>query len=290
METNIDLKKYGFVVLTMLLCIYSFSQDSLNTHKGDTTKKQKTITVAANPSLKGNGLKKFFIGKNYRKEWTQVVEVPVLDLKKEGLKPEKEGGGKETKSLHLKDNDDKGWALRSVKKFPEKVVPEELKNTLGEKIVVDDISASYPYGALSMSPLSKAAKVPYLNDHLVYLPDDPDLKEFRDKYKNNLMLMEEKEPEAYLNEKNLKSISTEELIYEMQGKNKNQVDQMAVLRARLLDNFVMDFDRHEGQWKWIKKDSGDMNFYFPVPKEPRPGFLYQSGAFAKDRCQQNYSS
>src|SRR5215208_3132239 len=37
--------------------------------------------VGANPELKGNGIKKIFIGKNYRKEWLDSFSVPVLNLK-----------------------------------------------------------------------------------------------------------------------------------------------------------------------------------------------------------------
>jgi len=278
MEINIDLKKCAFGALLLTLSVHSFAQHNLKKYDSTT---QHEITVAANPSLKGNWFKKVFIGENYRREWIQPVQVPFLDLKKQGLKPIKEGGGKETKSLHVEENDGTGWALRSIKKYPEKAVPEALRNTLSEKIVVDDISASYPYGALSMRPLSIAANVPYLTDHLVYLGDDAALKNFRDKYRESLMLMEEKEPLSYLNKKDVKSISTEELIYELQEKNKNQVDQGAVLRARLLDNFVMDFDRHEGQWNWIKKDSGKMNFYFPVPKDRDQVFYTNQGFLPK---------
>ena len=45
-----------------------------------------------------------------------------------------------------------------------------------------------------MSPLANAAHVPFLKDSLVYVPDDTALGEFRSKFKNSLVLMEEKEP------------------------------------------------------------------------------------------------
>jgi hypothetical protein len=241
------------------------------------------ITIAANPSLKGNTLKQIVIGKNYRKEWTQPVTIPIINLKKTGLIPEKEGGGKETKSLHMKDSAGRTWALRSIRKYPEKLVPEDLKNTLGGKIVEDDISASHPYGAISMRVLARAAHVPYLRDKLVYLPDDTALGKFRDKYKETLMLMEEKEPLEFLGypDKKPESVSTTELVEKLQNKNKNKVDQLSVLRARLLDNFVMDFDRHEGQWNWLKKDSAGSEFYFPVPKDRDQVFFTNQGLFPK---------
>ena len=265
-------------ILPMILAVYNgYSQDST------TTMNRSVITIAANPSLKGTGIGRIFIGKNYRKEWTQPVTVPVLNLQQQGLIPEKEGGGKETKSLHMKDTAGGSWALRSVRKYPEKIVPDILKNTLGEKIIIDDISASYPYGALSMPVFSIAAHVPYLSDRLVYLPDDTALGEFREEYKETLVLMEEKEPEKFLGyrDKKTNSIGTNELVAKLQEGGNNRVDQLSVLRARLLDNFVMDFDRHEGQWNWIKKDSSNMDIYFPAPKDRDQVFYTNQGIIPK---------
>lgn len=229
------------------------------------------IKVAANPQLKGNGFKRFLIGKNYREEWIEPVEVPVLHLNTVygGLVPKKLGGGKETKSLRVEDSAGKQWVFRSVEKFPQKAIPPDLQKTIAEKIVKDGISACYPYGALSMGTLAKAVNVPFLKDRLVYIPDDPALGEFRSGFKNMLVLMEEKEPAGVVKENDQgqkeKIISTEELIYELANDNNNKVDQLAVLRARLLDNFVMDFDRHEGQWDWLGIDSAAGNIYYPIP-------------------------
>ena len=49
--------------------------------------------------FKINGGRKFWMGANYRLEWTTPVKAPVLDMSKEqgGLKPVKLGGGKQTK-------------------------------------------------------------------------------------------------------------------------------------------------------------------------------------------------
>jgi hypothetical protein len=229
------------------------------------------IKVAADPGLKGNGFKKFLVGKNYREEWFQPVKVPILDLTTAhgGLVPKRLGGGKETKSLRIEDSAGRQWALRSVEKFPENAIPPDLRKTIAEKIVKDGISASYPYGALSMGTLSNAVNVPFLKDTLVYVADDAALGEFRSRFKNILVLMEEREPSGVINgndqAKKEKTISTEELIYNLRDDNNNRVDQSAVLRARLLDNFVMDFDRHEAQWDWLGIDSAKGKIYYPIP-------------------------
>jgi hypothetical protein len=230
--------------------------------------------VAANPELKGNGFQKFLMGKNYRKEWTEPVRVSVLDLSKEmgGLKPLKQGGGKQTKSLRVEDSTKKEWSLRSIIKYPEAAIPPDLRQTFVRSLVEDGISASYPYGALSMGVLSKAAGVPYLRDRLVYLPDDPRLDRFRAAFKNTMALMEEREPMG-----SKKTDNTDELVLKLAKDNDNHVDQKAVLKARLLDNFVMDLDRHEGQWEWATRDTGRGKIFYPIPKDRDQVFFVNQG-------------
>src|SRR5438046_1862752 len=125
-----------------LFLFYWLSSSAQN--RTDTTNKIEInapfVNVAADSQLKGNGIKVFLIGRNYRKEWTEPVKMPFLSFNTAGLTVDKEGGGKETRSLHIKDSADKKWTLRSVEKFPENVIPQELKKTLVEKLVKDGIS------------------------------------------------------------------------------------------------------------------------------------------------------
>jgi hypothetical protein len=238
--------------------------------------RQRTyIKINANPDLYGNGFKRFLIGHNYRTEWTDSIRVPVLNLSTDfgGLTPEKEGGGKQTHTLHLKDADDRKWFLRSVRKYPEKVVAPQLKGTIAEVLVNDGISASYPYGVLSIGTLAKAAGVPYFPNTVVYIPDDPKLGEFRSTYKNTLSLLELRD----IGGKDAKTFDTYEIIPGLQESHEKMVDEKAVLKARLLDNFIMDFDRHDGQWTWIEKKSGKSISYYPVPKDRDQAFFKGDG-------------
>jgi len=234
-------------------------------------------TAAANPQLKGGPIKNFFIGKNYRKEWLQTVRVPVLNFKSDlgGIKPKEEGGGRQTHSLEIEDPLGQKWVLRSVRKYPVGVVPAELEGTIAEKIVADGISASYPYGVLSVGTLAKAAGIPFLPNTLVFIPDDPALGEFRDKYKNTLSLLELRS----IREKKgiVKSYNSDDIIPDLLNSGENIVDQKRVLHSRLLDNFIMDFDRHEGQWEWVKTDSNKMTYYHPVAKDRDQAFFRATG-------------
>lgn len=221
-----------------------------------------------------------WMGANYRQEWNTPITVPVLDLT--GLTPVKRGGGKQTKSLRLEAADGKEYMLRSIQKFiTEKTLPGDLRSEAAADLVSEGVSASYPYAALSVQPLADAAGVPYGKVRLVYVPDDPRLGEHRADFGNMLASFEERMPA------NVKKIwDTEEVIEKLEEDNDNEVDQKALLRARILDMFIMDFDRHEGQWNWgaIDKDKGKT--YFPIPKDRDQAFYVNQGilpGFAKGR-------
>ncbi|MBD0332426.1 MAG: metallophosphoesterase, partial [Chitinophagaceae bacterium] len=231
-------------------------------------------TVVANAKLKGNGFKRFMMGKNYRSEWTEAVTVPVLDIKAEagGLKPTRKGGGKQTKSLRLEDKTGKEWALRSIEKFPEAAIPPDLRKTIARDIVQDGISASYPYASLSISPFASASDVPVIRRKLVYVPDDPELGRFQKDFANTLAILEEREPDHIKHTDN-----TDELVLKLAKDNDRHVDQTRVLKARLMDNFIMDFDRHEDQWRWATYDTGKGKVYYPIPRDHDQAFFTNQG-------------
>ncbi|MDP9229399.1 MAG: BamA/TamA family outer membrane protein, partial [Bacteroidota bacterium] len=243
-----------------------------------------SVVVAANPNLKGNGFKKLFFGKNYRAEWTEPVKVKVLDIltEKGGLKPTVRGGGKQTKSLRFDDSTGKEYSLRSIQKFPAPAIPPELRGTFAKDIVEDGISASYPYGSLSTIYLEAAAHVPVLEKQLLYVADDTLLGRFRDEFANTLCILEEKEP-GHIK----KTFNTDEVIVKLMKDNDDHINQKTVLHARLLDMFIMDFDRHEGQWRWYTTDTGKGKLYNPIPKDRDQAFFTNQGiipALARQRA------
>ncbi len=233
-----------------------------------------SISVVANPSLKGSAFSRFLVGNNYRKEWTQQVTVPVLDLGQEqgGLRPVRVGGGKQTKSLRLQDKTGKEWALRSIEKFPEAAIPPDLRQTFAKDVVEEGISASYPYASLSIEPLAQAAGLPTIRRKLVYVPDDPRLDRFRVEFSNRLAVLEEREPATVK-----KTDGTDEVVLKLAKDNDDHIDQRTVLKARLLDNFIMDFDRHEDQWRWSTTDTGKGKLYFAIPRDHDQAFFINQG-------------
>lgn len=72
-----------------------------------------------------------------------------------------------------------------------------------------------------------------------------------------------------------KTISTAHVIRELaEG---NRVDQWAVLRARLLDLFIGDWDRHEDQWQWGDYKTEQGREYYPIPRDRDQVFFKAEG-------------
>ena len=250
--------------------------DSLKKHAADTT-------IIAGKQYKKSGWHQFLWGSNYRNVWTTHVTVPVmmLDTAKGGLKPTKEGGGHQTKSLRLKNENNKEYALRSVSKTLGAVLPENFKGTFLEKQVNDEVTMSNPYGAAIVPMLAEAAKVYHTYPAYVYLPSQPALDSFNKKYGNNLYLFEQKTDGDWSDADNLGNFSeffnTDDVIKKMLESNHYSVDQKTFIRARIFDWFINDWDRHEDQWSWGERKSGDKILFVPVPQDRDQAFFKHNG-------------
>jgi len=232
-----------------------------------------SVTMVGDAHFGAGPLKKLFFGANYRKEWAVPVRVKVFDMS--GWTPLRRGGGLQTRSLRLENKDGRQYVIRGVQKYvTDAALPVELQGTFVKDIVADGVSASYPYAALSIPPLASALGVPHASPRLVYIPDDPRLGKFRSDYGNTFNLFEEREPGS---EK--KTLSTGDLDQKLLEDNDNMVDEKRVLQARMLDMFVMDFDRHEDQWRWAGEDNGKGKTYFPVPRDRDQPFFINEGFF-----------
>ena len=262
-QKNQRLIKMAFVVMLFIGPVLSINAQN------------DSALAAGSTSFKINGSKKFWMGANYRKEWLTPIKAPIINLSTEkgGLTPLKRGGGKQTKSLRVEDPNGRQYTFRSIQKFiTAKTLPPDLQSQAAADIVADGVSASYPYSTLSIPPLSEAAGVPYNKVKLVYIPDDPRLGEFRDDFKNMLALFEERLPEGID-----KGYDSEEVIDKLKDDNDNSVDQLALLRIRILDMFVMDLDRHEGQWTWAATENGKGKKFFPIARDRDQAFFTNQG-------------
>ncbi|MCJ8211811.1 outer membrane protein assembly factor [Mucilaginibacter sp. RS28] len=239
--------------------------------------KADSIKVAIEPDYdKVSGAHRIFFGENYRDIWATPVKMRVFHLNQErgGLQIEERGGGMQTKSLRLKDPSGHEWVLRTIQKYPEKILPEDLRKTWVKDVVQDQISAAHPYSFLVVPPLAQALNIPHAHPEIVYIPDDPALGKYQKDFANQVFLFEEREPLDV--DKTDNSDKTQK---KLKSDNDNEVDQKTVLRARLLDFILGDWDRHNDQWRWerVDKEHGEGILYKPVPRDRDQVFYSTSG-------------
>jgi hypothetical protein len=267
-----------FVFICLLQAVYGISQlsqsDSIVNRQpnfGD------SISMPFSTKYKASSSKEFFWGKHYRKEWGTIVSFPVLDMKtfKGGLTPDKMGGGHQSKSLRVIAGDGKEYVLRTVEKDLTPLVPENLRGTFLHRQANDQLSMVHPYGAIIVARLSNKLGIFHMNPEIFFVPKTEELKEFRDTIGGKLCYFEERptgkgwEKDPIAN--NADEIENSEDILEKFAKStKYRMDQKELLKVRLFDMMINDFDRHEDNWNWAKFEKDSITLY---------------KAFAKDRDQ-----
>lgn len=251
----------------------------------DSSKKQETVVNAVRkdtiniPASKQYGnasaLQRSVLGNNYRKEWSTPVNMKVfhINTEKGGFKITGMGGGKQTKSLKLEDKDGREWSLRTIDKDPEAAIPENFRNSFAEDVVQDMISAAHPYAPLAIPDLAKATNVVAPKPEIFFVPDDPALGYYQRIFANTVCLLEERDPT--IDGSNGKS--TAKMLQNLVGDNDHRVLQDRVLKARLLDMLIGDWDRHFDQWKWGEIDTGKGKLYYPIPRDRDQAFFNSDG-------------
>ncbi|OGX86913.1 hypothetical protein BEN48_00700 [Hymenobacter glacialis] len=217
-----------------------------------------------------------FWGKHYRGVWAAPVTAPVLHLATVvpgGLKAGKPGGGYQSISMTLEGPQEREYALRALDKEPSKTLPKALRHTIVLNVVRDATSAAMPYGAFTVPPLARAAGVPHTRPRLVYVrPDETGLGSMSERFQGKLALLEEKFVALSSRTPDLSGasgfVSSEEMLAAVYASPAHRIDQPSFLRARLLDAWLGDWDRHEGQWDWaeFKQPDGRVR-YQAIPKD-----------------------
>jgi len=246
----------------------------------DTTRKVEyiyrdfVVASAGKRYVKTSHFQRLFSGENYRKEWGTPVRLKVFNVNKEkgGFTIEGVGGGKQTKSLKLKDKQGNEWSLRTIDKDPEKAIPENFRESFASNVIQDLISASHPYAPLALPLLADTIGIRMSPSEFFLVPDDPSLGYYRPLFANQVCMLERKDPPGTGDTK-----SSFFLFNKMREDNDHTVDQQAALRARLLDMLIADWDRHLDQWRWSTKDTGQGKLYTPIPRDRDQAFFYSDG-------------
>jgi hypothetical protein len=267
----------SFTVLTS----HCFAQDK-------TTGNASLKLVTAGPEYKKPRSFQKLWGRNRRVEWSTPVQVPYLWLDKidGGLKPSETNGGNETKGLKLKSANGKEYALRSINKSRNDVVPKPYKGTFVAHLIQDGVSMSHPYGAFALPVMEQHAGIYHTEPRLVYLPKQPALDSLNEKYGDDLYMIEQRLSCDWSEADNLGNFndffSTDEVVEKLKEDNDNRADQYAFAKARLFDMLLADWDRHEDQWKWGKVKISGESIYKPVPRD-RDQVFYTHNGFLIDK-------
>ncbi|HET9280195.1 MAG TPA: hypothetical protein VFN95_18495, partial [Flavitalea sp.] len=146
-----------FLFFTFLVGFSSKGQDSSNNSQFPAAKK----TVIAGKQYAKSSFHQWLWGKHYRKEWTTPVTVSTLNLDTVdgGLTAYEAGGGRQTKTLRLKNAQEKEYVLRSIDKTFGKAMPEIYQGTIVEDVINDQVSTALPYAAITIPAMASAAKI-----------------------------------------------------------------------------------------------------------------------------------
>jgi hypothetical protein len=244
--------------------------------------KPESVTVAAGARYQAGALHRWFSGDTYRDLWTMPIRVPVLNWQTYvgGLHPTKEGGGMQTKSLRLETANGAEYVFRLSDKA-ETGTPRQFKNTPVHEFFQDAVSAMHPAAAEISAPILEASGVMHPTAVLVVMPADSSLGKYSADFAGRLGMIEEY-PNVPKSSPGFggatKIIDSDELLKLLNSDAKEHVDARAFLAARLTDFLINDNDRHSGQWKWARMESGPKTQWQPIARDRDHALISYDGA------------
>jgi hypothetical protein len=268
MSDNYFKIKYCLLYFSILTLCCQWKPVHAQTKKAE----QYIISVAGKQYYRSN-LHHTLWGKHYRKEWKTpaLFKVVMLDTLAGGLTPYQAGGGRQSKSLRLRDANGREYVLRSIDKTFEGAFPEVVRGSFVAKIANDQVSIAHPYSALTIAPMAYAAAILHTNPVIIYVPKQARLGQFNDTYGDVLYLFEQRPDENWSTASNFGNsvniIGTDDLLEKLEKDNDVQVDQLLYVRSRIFDMFIGDWGRHEDQWRWAANKQGGQTIYKPIPRD-----------------------
>ncbi|MBF4473744.1 metallophosphoesterase [Flavobacterium sp. HJJ] len=236
---------------------------------------------------------KFLFGQHYRSYYSMpiIAKTAVLDTLFGGVKPIREGGGHQSKSLRLADASGKEYVMRALKKstsrflqsvvFKDQFVLNQFDDTYAEDFLFDFYTTSHPYTPLAVGNMADKIGVAHTNPRLYYIPKETALKNFNYNFGNELYLVEEQLSGSQKEAKSLKNpldiISTDDVMKNMHKDEKYTIDEPEYIKARLFDMLIGDWDRHSDQWRWGEYKENGKIIYKPIPRDRDQAFTKYDG-------------
>ena len=159
--------------------------------------------------------------------------------------------------LALAGKDGKSYTFRTTDKDPTRILPPEWADTVPAKLFQDATAANHPGNGFVVPALAEAAGVLHTNPQYVFMPDDPALGEFRKTFGGQPGTIEEYPlpgPDGTPGFAGAVEILSTGDLWARSLEGKARVDERALLRARLFDLWIEDWDRHNKQWRWLRRE------------------------------------
>ena len=244
------------------------------------TNERRTVVAGKYPA---SGFHRFMLGSDYRDTWATPVSVEVLDLASEagGLKPTRRVGGQQTKGLALQGADGRSYTFRGLEKDASHLLDsldEELRDTVVADLLNDQMAAQHPASELVARGILEAVGIPVPDWRLVVLPDDPALGEFRKDFAGAIgvfAVYPQAAKGAVPGFLNATEIIDHKDLYQRLEAGNDAVDTEALLRARLVDILMGDWDRHRKQWRWARVPQNPL--WVPIPEDRDQAFSRYEG-------------
>lgn len=245
--------------------------------------RKDTVSVAAGPLYRAGNFKRFFWGDHYRDAWTTRVDVPILDFETErgGLDILARTGGVQTVTIIAEDSTGSRYVMRSVQKDPKRSLPEILQETFVTDIAQDQTSATHPYGSMVASALASAAGVYHTTPELRYIPGQSEFNLDAGNKDGTLVTVEEFVSSQWFNQTYDKEavdvVDSYNLWNALRTGSPATIDERQLVRSRIFDMFIGDWDRHEEQWFWAKVPTDSIPVFQPVPIDRDNAFYKSDG-------------
>lgn len=260
--------------------------------------KYKKASVYTKEEITKSKLHRFLWGERYRKYFGTKINAPTVNLDTlfGGLHPVRKGGGHQSKSLRLQDNQGREYVMRALRKnavqylqavaFKDQYIEGQFNDTATEKLLNDVFTGSHPYAPFTIGKLSDAIGVYHTNPVLYYIPKQKSLGNFNTDFGDELYMIEERAASGHGNKASFgyanKVISTDDLLKKLHKNEKHHLDEKAYIRARLFDMLIGDWDRHEDQWRWAVFKENNQTIYRPIPRDRDQAFsIMGNGALLK---------
>lgn len=247
---------------------------------------EDSATVVAGRRYGAGQLRERLLGAGYRELWAAPIRAEVLDLDRFGgrLRPLRQGGGRQTITLHLEGADGRRYVFRSVDKDLEiaRDLGEAAGGAIARGLVQDLNSAMYPAAPVIATALQCAVGILCAPPRLVVMPDHPALGEHRELFAGMLGTIEERPNEGKDGKPGFHGFSrivgTERLLERLAEGPAEAVDARAYLKARLFDLVLGDWDRNPDQWRWAARESSGALTWIPIPRDRDFAFVDYRGA------------